>query len=735
MDNQQNTMNVNEQQMVQQPMQQQVMGQQPMMQQQQMSQVSEEQLRRTYKGIEFRTEEEKNQIEALEKEAAEYCETLENRTYKELFEKNNQWSNLPNAIFMPYKMKVMSEIGGKEAKEIEAYGLRVANASLEELKSLEEEISQQGYSQPALSQVYSAIFERRRNCQVNIFEDMLIGYASLSRNDLKNLRLRITEKNFEVDITNAYVSKIDMQYDIVEQNELQTMCANLDSMGMKELEGALRIISNGGYQEKFSAQYITAINNRIEVLQYQELEALTAAKNSMSKEELQALYQQLEQGGYNPKFLKKFLVDVRMCIDNRCYNEVSAMTANVANSDKMTVANLEKAIEDTGYSAGILYLPRRKIADRKFEFEMSELIDTCNNFDLLTDAEVDNLVAAVKEKGLSPNSFNIYLDKLSQRKFNIALSEVSKLSALFVQMANKYGVGGGDILVASKSDAFLAAFRGLKAAYPASGEYDVPAFIMNGGVSIAISYKYCYLNNGSKQALLDINSINGFKVTKKLFVESLVVELRDGTTVPVSGSINKQMLPAFVQMMNEFLANVNNKIWLDTIPAPMFNVEPLNKEMYSCAMKNYGLSANDLMVISLGAICNSELTREMAKAMHFVGNKDWEQYQMKVKTSYQLAPNENLIFVYDKTLLNSAKEGFALSYDKVFVKKANQPVSVLGMNDIFAVKCDAAGKVYIETTGMIPIYLDMSVSGNCAMFVAGKLDEYVKNMQLCMTLA
>lgn len=455
----------------------------------------------------------------------------------------------------------------------------------------------------------------------------------------------------------------------------------------------------------------------------------------MSKEQLVELYQQLEQGDYNPKFVKKFLVELRMVIDNRDYYQISDMTANVINSDKETLLNTERAVEATGYHKGILYNARKKIADRKFELEMNELIDMSNDFDALSNEEVDNLINATREKGFSQASISIYMDKLTQRKFNIALAEVNKLSAALVQAANKYGVSGKDILIASKSDAFISAYRALKSAYPTSGEYDIPAFIISGGVNIAMSYKYCYLNSGSKQALIDVHNINGFTTVKKLLSESLAVQLKDGTTIPVSGSINKQQLPSFILMMNEYLGSMNDKVLLDTYTVPSFNVDSLSREDYSCATKNYELNKNELTIDSLGAICTNEQTKEMSKALHFVGNKDWEQYQNKTKANYQILPEENLIFVYDKSLMNSAKDGFAISQDKIFVKKAGQQLITLTMKDIVAIKCDEASRIYIETVTPNPVYLEVSASANCAIYTAAKMNEYVRNMQLCLAIS
>jgi len=708
---------------------------QPMMGQPMAPQYTEEQLKRMYKGVEFRSEEEKDQIIEMEKAAEEYCNDLSNKTYKELFEKNQEWSKLPSQIFMPFTIKLMSEIGGKEAAEIEAYKAKIANITLEEVEPIRVEITEQHYSDAALSNVFAVLYERKRTCQVNVLEQEFVGYTSLSRTDLQQLREKVNVLNFEADIVSAYINKINIQYDVVEQNELQNMCANVDNMQMNELEGIMRMIVNGGYQEKFTAPYITMINNRIEVLQYQELENLTAGKENMDKAALMALYQQLEQGGYNQKFVKRFLVDVRMLIENRKYNEIAAMTANVGVSDAATVEAVSQSVEQSGCSSTILCVPRQKIAEKKFEFEMNELIDTCNNFDMLTNEQADSLIMTVREKNVSDMSKSIYLDKIAQRKYNIALSEVNKLSAFFVQTANKYGIGGDGILVASKSDAFMNAYRSLKAAYPNSGEYDVPAFIMSSPINLSVSYRFVYLNAGNKQALVDVNNINGFRTVKKLFAESLVLELRDGTSIPVSGSVNKQILPVFTQMLNEFIVNVNNKVYIDSFGAPVFNVEPLDKSVYDCSQRTYQLTTDTIKVLTINDMCANPLMGEMAKAMHFEANKDWEQYQMKVKANYPVQADEKLLFVYDKTLLNSAKEGFAVGENAIYVKKGSNPVYAIAMKDVFAVKCDPSGRMFIETTGLDIIALDMvTASPNAVMYMASKIDEYVNAMQLYGTL-
>ncbi len=699
-------------------------------------QVNEEQLRRTYKGIIFKTEEEKDQIIAREEEIARYCENLAGKTYKELYDKNQELNNLPKAIFSPLSIKIMTAANEQEKIEIEEYKTKVAELSVEELEAAKAEAEAQNYSYGAMSQINGFILNRRRACQTKILEDMIVDYDSLSRNELKELKAKVSEKNFEENITNPFLNKIDVQYDIVEQNELQSLCANVENMEINELEALLRIIDDGGYQQKYSASYITMINNRIEHLQYLELEALTTGKEEMNKQELMDLYAKLEQGEYNPKFIKKFLLDVRMLIENRKYVEVMELTADVFDKSKEEVHNIEKAVEDTGYSQGILMVPRKKIIDKKFEFDMCELIDGCNDFDGLSNEQADALIANVNEKTYSQKSKNIYLDRVSQRKMNIALANVSKLSAYFVQLANKYGVGGGDILVASKSDAFMVAYRTLKNAYPTSGEYDIPAFIMNGGVNISISYKYCYLNSGSKQALLELSNINGLKTVKKLFMESLVMELKDGSTIPVSGSINKQILAGFIQMINEFIANANNAAIIDSFNMPEFNVDPLNKEWYICKNEDYKLTKSELKACTIGVMCADAQTNEIAKAMHLEGSKDWEQYLGKVKASYQMLPSDEIVFVYDKSLLNNAKEGFAVGTDKLFIKKAGQPVATFDLNAIFEIRCDASGKLCVDTAGASTITLDMvTCSASCAIFMAGKLNEYVKNMQLYSTIA
>ena len=251
MDNQQNN---------QQPNMQSPYGQQPNVQ----PQFTAEMEKRTYKGLVFNTEEDKNRIVEFEQHMTNYCDNLEGKSYKELFEKNMELGQWPNTIFMPFSVKIMSVIGAVERKEIEEYKERISGLSLEQLEEIKTEIPTNHYTEAALVQLNNAIIQRKRECETKILEDMLIGFESLSREQLKELKQRVSEKNYEMSITNPILTKIDAQSDVVEQNELQSICENVENMQMNELEGAMKVIEAGNYQQKFSAQYISMINNSLE---------------------------------------------------------------------------------------------------------------------------------------------------------------------------------------------------------------------------------------------------------------------------------------------------------------------------------------------------------------------------------------------------------------------------------------------------------------------------------------
>ena len=228
--------------------------------------LTEEQLQRTYKGVIFTNVDEKNRVAAIDEQTAAYCENLTAESYDSLMKKREELSSLPQTIFMSYNVKIMAEIGIKEKNEAEEYKVKLENASLEEIDNIKAEIDAKKYSQPIVSEMYSVFLQCKRAAQNKVMESELNGYETLTRGELKELRNKISEKPFEKDIIDNYINKINVQYDVVEQNELEALCSNLENMEIKELEGALRIIDLGEYQQKYSAKYVTMINSSLEVL-------------------------------------------------------------------------------------------------------------------------------------------------------------------------------------------------------------------------------------------------------------------------------------------------------------------------------------------------------------------------------------------------------------------------------------------------------------------------------------
>lgn len=743
--------------------------------------LTEEQLQRTYKGVIFTNVDEKNRVAAIDEQTAAYCENLTAESYDSLMKKREELSSLPQTIFMSYNVKIMAEIGIKEKNEAEEYKVKLENASLEEIDNIKAEIDAKKYSQPIVSEMYSVFLQCKRAAQNKVMESELNGYETLTRGELKELRNKISEKPFEKDIIDNYINKINVQYDVVEQNELEALCSNLENMEIKELEGALRIIDLGEYQQKYSAKYVTMINSSLEVLHdrnlgeyckevenvfdreklgevkrlvdeeacdakikvkyyeriskqveiidYRDLEALTIDMDSKNESELKSLYQQIEDGNYNKKFVKKFLKDIRVCMEKKQYNNALNTVSGIYDAGREGVADSECKLDALGYRAGVVKVAKNMLEDRKMQLDMEEVIEICNDFDSLSDSEVMALEEQIENKNLMERCKAVYLDKLSQRRFNIALTAAGKAAAYFVQLANKYGISGGDIIIASRADEFINAYKSFRSTYLTGNSMDVPAFIMKNTLNLAISYKNCYVYASGKPFVYPNDNIKCFKTVKKLLFENLAIELKDGTTISLGGSINKKVLPAFVGCMNEMLLNINNTGFIDSFATQEYKVVPLNKELYSCTDKKYLLNKEELQQISIGKIWSVQINPELVKAVHCPVNRDWNEYKVKVISNYQMPQTEPLLFVYDKTLLNSAKEGIAISDNNIYIKRSGKSAEIIPIDRIFEIKC--LNKIYIETIDNTQLQMDIiAASEGCMQDLAQCFNEFVKNMQL-----
>lgn len=713
---------------------------------------TQNQLRRTYKGVVFKTEEEKERIIKLDNEINKYLENIEKFDYEEIYLKKNEISKLPEGIFEPYMSKLVIELDIKEREEKNKYISKISFSELNQIDILEKEIEKHNYSESTKMELINCCKKRKYVCKRQNLECMIANMKTFSRSELENLMGYIKQTNYDNSLVEEYLNKVQNQIDILENRELTELCAYLEQKDIYQLEELLQTIKNKKIQDKFSEPYVKRINSQIElrhiknmeqycsqvttanrdslkkikhnitiencspqlkdkyykiiserydVLDYQELCALTEELEIKSLSELEKLYNDFKQGNYNGKYINKFLLKVRIALEKAQINNINNMIANLSNMNKKEVICLKEKIKNLSYEDRIIYIANKKIEERIYILDVIELININNDFDKLTLDEIRNLRRDIVQRDITERSKNIYLEKLSLRERIIGLSNVSRNAAYAQEKKKKMLLENLGIEIALFSDTYNVYledyFKNIK-----ERDYEnIPILFLPEISMFALSKEAIYYRYNSEYVKVKLSEIRNFSVTKKLFMDSLEIIFTNGNSVILSGIISRKYSNKLVEFLTNIIMNINNGEILSNYGLYTESVLPLKiqdlQEKYVPSELSFDYICNELLYEKI----KKNYISSILSPIKYQGVSNWELYKTKVITGFDLSPETKILLCYDRTLLNSAKDGIVFCDDFITFKDGNKNLYKVFYKDIYNMEQTKSNEIRIITVDNI----------------------------------
>ena len=737
---------------------------------------AQELLKRTYKGIVFDTEKEKNNAIDKEKELQEYCINLVDVSHEELWHKKEEVSQLPNSIFADYLSRIVSALEISENNERYEFIVRIESAYLDELEEIEDDLLKHHYSSATNNQVKSVLNQRRLQCQRYNLEAEIKDFHNMSRIELKDLIGKIFNLAYDEALCKEYISKINIQYDILEEKELRKMCADIEQRDIESLESLKNLIRDEKYQDKFASKYFDMIASRIDFLHVKNLEeycssiniadrnTLSKIKNRIDEEncrpelknrfyeaieereerldyedlcnltvglerkslhELTDLYRDLSTGNYNQKFVKTFIVKVRVDMELTQHRQVEELIKNLQVMSKEQVLDAEREINSFGYSDYVVSLAKEKIIERLYELDLYELMTIENDFDRLNLSSVENLRAYIRQKDICERSFLTYSKKLHERECVIAYEKVSQRAGFARQLMEQYGLNDAGIKLAI----FATDYMQLLENYFAMGgekKYDnVPVLFFSACSSLAITKTDLYYKTASGFCRTKISEIRTFSIEKKLFSEVLAITFINGTVLNLVGGINKKNSIAVANFLTVLIQNINNDAILGQYQVYNYSVPCLRVEDFEFRSVPLTVTNEYISKLTLNKVAklNGKIKLTSIKTAL---QDNWLVSETKVRDRFGINNDRNILLYYDNTILGSVKEGVAFGFECIYIKKSNQSLISIPYTEVYRIE-QQSGKGIIETITNNIYIMDLG-NGNASEFLS-ILDEYVRGIQ------
>lgn len=639
----------------------------------------DEPMKRTYKGVMFATEQEKNQMIQLEAELQEYCQNLEGKAFEELWEKNESVKKLPPAIFGPFCNVIGQAMYMKENRDKTNYLNVIQNMGLDELSLARNEIINHRYTNETKQQLLGQIHGRELQCQ---------------------------------------------------RTELEAAILNIQTDDRNVLQRMMTDVCNRGYDPQLTEEYTAKINVRFDELDLAELTDLTQGCEEKSLEELENLNQILNAGNYNPKFSYSFMKKVRIPMEMKQREYVNSLIENLEAMTKEQILSVKGMIIQKAYPKRISALPIEKIDERLYLLDMQELMEEHNDFDNLSLSQIAELRNQIASKNVSKRSIATFEKKLKARETVIAFDSVSQIAGLAKQTVDQMGMGAMNIKIPIHTPDYLTYLNQYFQYIGCDNYADIPVVIIPDMGFFAVTRSAIYCNSPTGYTKISLSDFKTFLIDKKLLSSSLALTLVSGVNIPVSGSSGKKNLPQMANFLTFLFQNLNNATLLARFASYHCILGGLKTEELERRAIPVDVDSSYIVKLFLTGYQSIENVFGNHSNLRYAMMENWNAHENKVRAGYGIMNESQIVMYYDRSMFNSAKEGFALGCMFVHVKANNQLLKSIPYSEIHEFRSEQ-GKLVIVMISNETLTVDFNMqSEDMKLQTIAQMNEYLKGIQL-----
>ncbi|MEE0863232.1 MAG: zinc ribbon domain-containing protein [Lachnospiraceae bacterium] len=725
---------------------------------------------------------EQDKMFILEKkeEYEQICANLSGYSCEELWELIQEIQLYSEPELFDCADRVINELRIQEEYEKAELLDAIEVAEFYELDVLYSETQKKCYSKEFKKVTKDAINHRKQVCEKKELDLIVENIDSYTREELIDIGKKIHKMSISSELITEYTKKVTLQYDLVEEKQLRELCEGIDKKEIEELKELEIAIGNGNYQLKYAQKYFEMIHSRIEYihirqmemyckeipfadrekisyirecideeecsqeikkkyytlieqkeedLDFEELVELTSDLFEKSVLEIENLYQELINGEYNPKFIKRFILQVRVALENAQHKVVVDELKSIESLNKKQIYDLEYKIKQCDYPERITRKAFELISNKIDILDLYELIDMQNDFDSLSLFETSHLRSVIKQKDISQRSRDIYLTKIREREIAIAFSQASQFVSYIASVIGQKTLSNTNLVLPIYSNEYMEAYSKFVEKNGIEDLSNIPILIYPKCSMLAMTKTdlYCIVN--SEYRKIPFDSIRGFSVEKKLLSDMLVLNYSNGNKLGFLDGINKSNSLHLAELFNIILRDVNNRSIYQAYKVYENSVVGFDKSEYKLLNTSAELSITDVFDNFIKKYLLLESCYGRSPSIKHCKMDKWNNTESKVKAGFGINNNDSLVMYYDRTLLNSAKEGVAFGIKNIYFKEHNN-LDVIPCSEIYEI--NYSSNHIIVSTIKNNVY-NLSIKFLKPEFerdFVGVLDEYIKSVQL-----
>lgn len=418
------------------------------------------------------------------------------------------------SITTVYLKKVTEREDELRREELDELCANISEMDLEELEKLRNEIAE--------NEEYVAIcdeyFEKINNCVDNIknaeYNALLETVDTMSENELEKFKSDLSDKLADSEISlesfEKGVAKISERASAIEDEKLDSIIGDIDSIDVDKAVYALETIRNGEFNEDKKKTRIELLESKLKELHIAKLDEITNGIEGMSKEQLLKVKSSVEE--------------------YKCVIELK--TAYIVRIDGCISALAEK-----------------------------EVTDIIGNINELSTKKSLDVIVRLRTLSLDEGVKNKYLDLIESHIMELKNTEQRVYISFLKQKIDEFNVSTANFLVPTVSNLFYPKYDEACKNYISAGRYELPIFLHDnsGENGFALTTEYFYFINKGVFNRIKIDDIVSFQGKKSFVNTSIVITERNGHTSEITCAINKNTIDGTAKAMTALVNYIRDQ--------------------------------------------------------------------------------------------------------------------------------------------------------------------------------
>ncbi len=333
----------------------------------------------------------------------------------------------PEAVLKPFMSRIKDASDAAQKNELDSMLEDPEKLTQEQLEAVLDKLASGRYDNAIADHYRTKVFEIGETNIRNEIDGLMKNYQDLGREQLEELIRTLSGDKYPGHLTYAPIKTLTDALNNYEANEAAKVFDGVEFASAEQLEAMKHAIEYGRFSDEIVEPYIAKVEQREKDLLNEELEEMCAGIDSMDQEELDKLKEDIVNSDkdFDPQLKGKYIDRIAQRLVELKNSELAELCKYIFSMEQSELDELKVKLSDESYDKEFTDVYFRKIEERELELLTAEIDEFCGDLDGKDIPELEELkenilsnekYAAVSEKYAAAIDEHIASAKIAEYK-------------------------------------------------------------------------------------------------------------------------------------------------------------------------------------------------------------------------------------------------------------------------------------------------------------------------------